>query len=654
MLVAVLVIGLYIASFLTNLKETNPDLIISDSDLVIAAGIFTVSLASYIWAPKKFIGAASAFAYAMLIALTALIIYSTGGTESPFITLWVLLSIFSGVFGWYGIVAIFLVANGYLGWLIYNGIDVMGLLPSILLVGELPILVSFLLWYNKGGKINADDEEARSYHELAHELSQVAGKSEVVINAISDGVIAVNSQGTIELINPAAQRIIGWGKQDALGLSYKSVLKLVDDKDEELDATQNPIEKVLSTNKETKTEDYRIETSSGKKILIMLTISPVGQVGSGAIMTFRDITSEKAEERQQAEFISTASHEMRTPVASIEGYLGLVLNPATATIDDKAREFISKAHASAQHLGRLFQDLLDVSKSEDGRLQNNPKVVDLVPFVNEVVEGLQPKAHEKGLRMIFKPDVDLGDSSSRSHRDRALASRQINPVYYVDVDNDHLREVVANLVENAIKYTPKGDVVIDIAGDNDHAVISVQDSGIGIPLEDQSHLFQKFYRVDNSDTREIGGTGLGLYLCRRLVEAMGGKISVQSEYKKGSTFSVELPRMDHMAAMQRIEETANQLNEQSTEAADPTIIQNTAQTPLVEAPVPASVGPSMTPTTTPRPATAQTATPVRTTANAAPTYNAAERPNTPISSIEQNPGRYLSRSDQINVPRRTQ
>ncbi len=649
MLVAVLVIGLYIASFLTNLKETNPNLIISDSGLLIAAGIFIVSLSSYIWAPKKFIGAASALAYAMLITLVGLIIYLTGGTNSPFITLWVLLSIFSGVFGWYGIVAILLIANSYLGWLIHTGADVMGLLPAILLVGELPILISFLLWYNKGGKITDDDEETRSYHELAHELSQVAGKSEVVINAISDGVIAVSSQGTIELINPAAQRIIGWGKQDALGLSYKSVLKLINDKDQELELALNPIEKVLSTNKELKTEDYRIETSSGKKILITLTISPVGQVGSGAIMTFRDITSEKAEERQQAEFISTASHEMRTPVASIEGYLGLVLNPATATIDDKAREFISKAHASAQHLGRLFQDLLDVSKSEDGRLQNNPKVVDLVPFINDVVEGLQPKAREKGLRMIFKPDVDPSDSTSRTHRDRALASRQINPVYYVDVDNDHLREVVANLVENAIKYTPKGDVVVDITGDNDHAVISVQDSGIGIPLEDQSHLFQKFYRVDNSDTREIGGTGLGLYLCRRLVEAMGGKISLQSEYKKGSTFSVDLPRMDHMAAMQRIEETANQMSEQPT---SPTIVLDATQTPIVN--TAASIATeSAVLTERPQAIAAVADTPVRTSPNPAPTYNAAERPNTPLSSIEQNPSRYLTRNDQINVPPRT-
>ena len=118
-------------------------------------------------------------------------------------------------------------------------------------------------------------------------------------------------------------------------------------------------------------------------------------------MVFRDMTKEKSEEREQAEFISTASHEMRTPVASIEGYLGLALNPATATIDDKAREH-PKAQASAQHLGRLFQDLLDVSKAEDGRLSNNPTVLDTAAYISDIVEGLRPKALEKNLTLIVQ------------------------------------------------------------------------------------------------------------------------------------------------------------------------------------------------------------------------------------------------------------
>src|SRR5690606_26793876 len=153
-------------------------------------------------------------------------------------------------------------------------------------------------------------------------------------------------------------------------------------------------------------------------------VSPIGRLGSGAIIVFRDVTKELAEEHAQAEFISTASHEMRTPVASIEGYLGLALNPATATIDDKAREFISKAHESAQHLGRLFQDLLDVTKADDGRLSSNPKVIDVISFTSDVVDALRVKAEEKQIRLFFKPADATSDGGVRS----------VDPVYYVDLD----------------------------------------------------------------------------------------------------------------------------------------------------------------------------------------------------------------------------
>ena len=125
-----------------------------------------------------------------------------------------------------------------------------------------------------------------------------------------------------------------------------------------------------STNTASVTDKFSLTTGSGKKLIVSLVVSPIGDIGSGVIIVFRDITKTKSDEREQAEFISTASHEMRTPVASIEGYLGLALNPNTAQIDQKARDFIEKAHASAQHLGRLFQDLLDVSKADDGRLSN--------------------------------------------------------------------------------------------------------------------------------------------------------------------------------------------------------------------------------------------------------------------------------------------
>ena len=222
----------------------------------------------------------------------------------------------------------------------------------------------------------------------------------------------------------------------------------------------------------------------------------------------------------------------------------LALNPATAQIDEKARDFITKAHQSAQHLGRLFQDLLDISRAEDGRLKSDPKVININDYIKTIFDGLAPKADEKQLHYVYTPNPD-----------EASGERLLQPVFYANVDPDHLREVVDNLIENAIKYTPAGgEVVVNVTGNEKQVIISVKDSGIGIPAEDIPHLFQKFYRVDNSDTREIGGTGLGLYLSRRLVENMSGNLRVESEYKKGSTFFLELPRMNNDEAARKIQE----------------------------------------------------------------------------------------------------
>ena len=560
---SVVILGLYAWAYFADVSEIGAGLLVSDMAAALAGVSLLTGFVAYLWAPQKYTFWGSLGAFGLLAVTISILVLNTGGIVSPFIALWMLAAVFAGVFGLYGLIPMLLATLLYMVLHYTAGTLSKEAIVTVVLAGELPLAVSYLIWHTKDTAVKKPgDEKGGAYHALATEFSQVAEKSEVVINAIADGVIALNGQGTIQLINPAAQQIIGWGKQDALSLDYKSVLKLLDKSDHEVTPANDPISQAIATNKEVSSHDLSLVTNSGKKILVSVIVSPVGQPGAGVIVVFRDITLEKRDERQQAEFISTAAHEMRTPVASIEGYLGLALNPATAQIDEKARDFINKAHESAQHLGNLFQDLLDVSKAEDGRLTNNPKVVDVVAFTHDIVEGLRPKAQEKGLQMLFKPQPD---------DDEKAGERRLNPVYYANVDNDHLREVIANLVENAIKYTPSGDVVVDIGGDNDHIQISVADSGIGIPKEDQAHLFQKFYRVDNSDTREIGGTGLGLYLCRRLVETMNGRIWLESEYKKGSTFFVEIPRIDHEEATRLIEaasiETERQMEAQQTGAA---------------------------------------------------------------------------------------
>lgn len=552
MFVSLIVIALYFLPYLISVEGIGASLIISDYGAILAATTFVIGFISYLWAPHLYIKASATVVYLLMVATAGALIVNTGGPLSAFVSIWIVLGVFASVFGVWGVLSILLASSAYAAYLYLSSESPsVGSLIMIGIIGIVPLIASYIIFHSKQKKEVKDDA---AYHELATELSQATNKSDVVINAIDDGVIAIDSKGNIELMNPAAQKIIGWGDRDALKLHYRSVLKLTDSHDTPLDNSNDPILQVLSTNKDVHTKQFYLTTNSGKRLIASLVISPIGQLGQGAIIAFRDITREQAEEREQAEFISTASHEMRTPVASIEGYLGLALNPHTAQIDEKARDYIEKAHESAEHLGRLFQDLLDVSKADDGRLSNHPAVVDIGDFAGDIVEGLRPKAEEKQLRIYYKPQGDAENS----------ATRNIAPVFYATVDNDHLREVISNLVENAIKYTLKGDVIVDVTGDEEHVKISIQDSGIGIPLEDIPHLFQKFYRVDNSSTREIGGTGLGLYLCRRLAEVMGGRIWLESEYQKGSTFYLELPRTPREEALRLLDAAATEITPETS------------------------------------------------------------------------------------------
>jgi PAS domain S-box-containing protein len=584
-LLCLAIVALYFVPMFSNVAAEG---LFAISTLVaISAGTTALaSLALYIFSPKKPHYILPLLVYLLFTATAGLLIFQTGGTGSPFIALWMLVSFFGGIFAVWGALPLLIASGTFVAISYLQGELTPGLAAVVGFSSIIPLVIGILIWRDHG----ENDEATKNVKNLASQLSEVANKSEIVINAIGDGVVAIDGQGVIQLINPAAQELLGWGKQDALMLNYKSVLQMTDQNNHEVDPANDPVRQVLNTNQQARSNKLTILTKSGKKINASMVVSPIGESGNGVITVFSDITKQKAEEREQAEFISTASHEMRTPVASIEGYLGLALNPNTATIDDKARDFIMKAHEAAQHLGRLFQDLLDVSKSEDGRMNNQPKVVDMSILTQTIVQGLVPKAQEKGLQLVFKPM-------------EANGVKKIAPVYFVNQDNDHIREVLDNLIENGIKYTPKGEVEVDIDGTDDKVVVSIKDTGLGIPPEDIPHLFQKFYRVDNIDRQSIGGTGLGLFLCRRLAEAMGGRLWVESVYTKGSTFFFELPRINN--------QDAARLKEQQEQAAQQAAVQAPAPAPFVPdiapaaqaTPAQAPQGPAPTTQTAPKPAT---------------------------------------------------
>lgn len=386
---------------------------------------------------------------------------------------------------------------------------------------------------------------------LASSLRDERLKSSIILNAIEDGVVLVDDQQTIQLFNPGAANITGWNANDAQGLAWQAVFKFVSNKDEPLDGTQqDPMPHLLTTKETGRYNAINLKTKSGKTIVLNLVLSPIlndQKEFTGAVGIFRDVSEERKEEAQRAEFISTASHEMRTPVAAIEGYLALALNDKVSTIDSRARGFLEKAHASTQHLGQLFQDLLTSAKAEDGRLTSHPTVVEVGSFLEQLVSDLRFAAEKKGLGVEFVFNSQRTIDASRE-KNEGESTKVINPLYYSLADPDRLREVITNLFDNAVKYSDEGKISIGLTGNDQVVQFFIRDTGHGIPAEDIPHLFQKFYRVDNSATRSIGGTGLGLFICRKIVELYGGRIWVESELEKGSTFYINLPRLSSAKA----------------------------------------------------------------------------------------------------------
>lgn len=593
---AVLIIVLYVwAQYISSSSSLASTLYISPLSAGLAVLVAIAAVACYFWTPKDKLVPVSASLYGLLVVTTGVLVVQSGGVSSPFVAVWMAVSVFAGLYGLYGLAGITAAVNLYIAYSLFSGhIERTDIIVAAI-AGNLPMFVSYILWH---GRETIEEAHDQNMTKLNKSLEQESTKSDAIIQAIGDGVMVVSQTGEVLVINPAAQQMTGWSADDGLHLHFESILKLQNADGTPIESATNPIARVLNVGQQVRENELCIITKSGKKVYVAFVVSPMGE-GEGAIAVFRDITKERDEEKAQAEFISTASHEMRTPVASIEGYLGLALNPNTATIDDKARDFITKAHASAQHLGHLFQDLLDVTKADDGRLKEAPTVIDVVEFTRDIVGGLQTKASDKGLELIYKPD---GSKTT-------TGTTVISPVLFAHVDKDHLREVLDNLVENAVKYTLEGSVSVDVTASDDYVRVAIADSGLGIPAEDLPHLFQKFYRVDNSDTREIGGTGLGLYLCRKLIEAMDGRIWVESEYKKGSTFYVEIPRMDRLKATELMEREALAAKQGSTTPAAPETTElasqlGTVETAPVVTPPPETVAP-----VAPTPAPASTETP---------------------------------------------
>jgi two-component system phosphate regulon sensor histidine kinase PhoR len=353
-------------------------------------------------------------------------------------------------------------------------------------------------------------DRARLYREV-EERSDAAW----VLEHVADGVLLLDRNGLVRLWNPAAEAITFIEAEEVVGRSavdaipgWKAAVATVP-----VSASPDPgHDEVL----------IPIETSRGER---WIAISGVRFFG-GTVYAFRDLTDARQLEEIKADFIATASHELRTPLAAVYGAAQTLLRHDFA-LDETGRErFVSLIADESERLGRIVNEILLANQLDAGRLDLQLEPFDSHDLVERVVETT---------RMHVPPTVTLSIDAN-------------GDIPHVAADLDKVRQVLVNLVENAIKYSPDGgNVTVGIHSRDEVVRFSVCDEGLGVAAEEQERIFEKFYRSDPQMTRGVGGTGLGLYICKELIDRMGGRIWVEPNEEKGSTFFFELQTADVLA-----------------------------------------------------------------------------------------------------------
>ena len=232
---------------------------------------------------------------------------------------------------------------------------------------------------------------------------------------------------------------------------------------------------------------------------------------------------EKAQtaDRIKSAFLATMSHELRTPLNSIIGFTGILLQGLAGSLNQEQHKQMAMVQSSARHLLALINDVLDISKIEAGQLELAFTSFDLRLSIEKVVKLISPLAEKKGIDLRMDVSAEIGPITS---------------------DQRRLEQVILNLINNAVKFTEKGHVVIACRNENDHCLLSVSDTGIGMKPEEIPNLFQPFHQIDAGLTRKHEGTGLGLSICKKILDVMGGAIDVESRWGQGSIFTVRIPR----------------------------------------------------------------------------------------------------------------
>lgn len=379
----------------------------------------------------------------------------------------------------------------------------------------------------------ADPEQGRAatlnlLEDLQNEKRMLAtekAKDDAILRSIGDGIAVADVRGKISFLNENARIMLGMKEFDPNADIAQQLPEIIDP------VTSRPIARsdlALFTATHGRAVEKQLLLVRGEHApegrYISMTATPiiVASVPIGAVATFRDITKEQEVDRAKTEFVSLASHQLRTPLSTINWYAEMLLAGDAGELNDEQRKYLDEVYQGNQRMVDLINSLLNVSRLELGTFAIDPEDTDVIALAKSVLDEQMPQIRERSIKLT----AELDRSTPRLFADPKL-----------------LRMVFQNLVSNAVKYTPMGgSVAVTVLPQGEHIAITVADTGLGIPQSEQSFIFSKLYRATNARESDTDGTGLGLYIVKSVVEQAGGTIRFESLEGKGTTFFVLLPK----------------------------------------------------------------------------------------------------------------
>jgi two-component system phosphate regulon sensor histidine kinase PhoR len=344
-------------------------------------------------------------------------------------------------------------------------------------------------------------------------LTQEQGKVQALLDTMVEGVIGVDARDHVILINERARRLFALSAGRVEGRPFLEVVRHPGLREAFRDGRAVAPGTVVR-------REVRLAGPPERIVQVHAAPLPLGGEGAGVALVLHDISELRRLEQIRTEFIANLSHELRTPLTAIQGFLETLIGGAMDE-PEHARRFLEIVFRHTERLGRLLSDLTDLSNIELGRIALRLEPVDLEDLIASVVDIIRPKAAAGGVQLETQTDAGLPP---------------------LQADRDRLAQILINVVDNAVKYTPLGGRVrVSAARDDDRVEIAVADTGVGIPAADLPRITERFYRVDKARSRELGGTGLGLAIVKHLVAAHGGELHITSEPDIGTTVRVTLP-----------------------------------------------------------------------------------------------------------------